>query len=131
MIEAEMRINKTKIGPKNHSELKKKIVNRKKEITIAEAIANCETAPIPTQLTDETLTKIKNEYKNNRLFREVISQPDKYKGFKIKNELLYYQNIKKEPMLCIPSNRKLIMRILSAAHEIVGHLGETKTSDYI
>lgn len=131
MKEAESRINKTKPKLKNRNNQKRKNENNEQEITIGEAVANCKTAPTPRQLSEEMITTIKNGYKDDRLFKEVIAQPEKYKGFKIANDILFYPNVKKELATCIPQNQELITKILSSAHEIVGHLGETKTSDYI
>jgi len=56
-------------------------------------------------------------------------------SFEMKNKIIYTKNRGGEDIVCIPSTMSAEMtlrtRILDQAHQVVGHYGPQRTSDYI
>jgi Integrase zinc binding domain/RNase H-like domain found in reverse transcriptase len=81
------------------------------------------------------LKNIQKGYKKDQLFKKVIKAPTHFKNFEIINKLLYTRNLAENHVLCIPAivrdDRCLTELILSQAHQVLGHLGPQKTSEYI
>ena len=51
--------------------------------------------------------------------------------FSVRDSLIWKVNIQGDEVLCVPRNRKLILELLSQAHETVGHFGSQHTDEYI
>ena len=81
------------------------------------------------------LKEMRKGYKRDSLFDKILKAPGHHKGFEIVDNLLYTHNQAGDRVLCIPSavyhKRRLTEIILSQAHQILGHLGPQKTSEYI
>jgi len=68
-------------------------------------------------------------------FRKVIKKMGAHPSFKKKNEIIYTKNRGGEDIVCILSTMLAEMtlrtRTLDQAHQVVGHYGPQRTSDYI
>jgi Integrase zinc binding domain len=82
------------------------------------------------------LRNIQKGYRKDPLFKKVLKAPKHFKNFEITNKPLYMHNLAKDHILCIlviiaHDDRCLIEVILLQAHQVLGHLGPQKTSEYI
>jgi len=67
-------------------------------------------------------------------FRKVIEKMGTHPSFKKKNGIIYTKNRGGEDIVCVPSTMSAGMtlrtRILDQAHQVVGHYGPQRMSDY-
>jgi hypothetical protein len=82
---------------------------------------------------DQRITQtIKENYKQDLLTRMVLARPEDHrKFFNIIDGLIWTKNYRDQNVVCVPRENNLITRLLSRAHDIVGHYGEQKTCEYI
>jgi hypothetical protein len=74
-------------------------------------------------------------YEEDIFFRRITKKNEENPLFRIHNGLVWTQNRGGEEVLCIPSAKSLEttirVRIVEQAHQVVGHFGSQRTSDYI
>jgi hypothetical protein len=85
---------------------------------------------------DDFIKNIKRCYANDPLFAKVLKNPEHHKPFSVENGLVYTENRGKEKVLCIPNGKTVKGQslrgiIAEQAHEVLGHFGGQRTSDYI
>ena len=79
---------------------------------------------------------IKNTYCKDMICAKIITQPDAHPMFGIWEGLIWTKNQPKCDVICIlwdtfQRGRRLIEMIIDHAHQIIGHYGQWKTSNYI
>jgi hypothetical protein len=78
------------------------------------------------------IQSIKDNYARDPLTRMVLANPgDHKKFFSTADGLIRTKNYQGQDVVCVPRENNLITRLLSKAHEVVGHYGDQKTSEYI
>jgi len=78
------------------------------------------------------LRAIRKSYNQDSLTEMVLKNPENHRqSFKVKDGLIWTKNIKNEYTICVPSNKDIIVDILTQAHKIVGHYGDQRTCEYI
>jgi len=81
---------------------------------------------------EEDITK---GYIMDPFFRKVIEKMGTHPSFKTKNKIIYKKNRGGEDIVCVPlamsAEMTLRTRILDQAHQVVGHYGPQRMSDYI
>ncbi len=75
------------------------------------------------------LTKIKKGYNDDKLFKLVIEDVQKYQTFTITNGIIWKKNIQNINMICVLRNCDMITTILTQAHEIIGTNEHVNTYD--
>ena len=86
-----------------------------------------------TDTFEEDITK---GYIMDPFFRKVIKKMGPHPSFKTKDKIIIYtKNRGSEDVVCVPlamlAEMTLKTRILDQAHQVVGHYGPQRTSDYI
>jgi len=85
-----------------------------------------------TDTFEEDITK---GYIMDPFFRKVIKKMGTHPSFKTENKIIYTKNRGGEDIVCVPSamsaETTLRTRILDQAHQVVGHYGPQRMSDYI
>lgn len=78
------------------------------------------------RMEDEQLIQtIKKNYDRDPLARTVLANPESHKKyFRVTQELIWTKNFKGKDVICVPRENSLITRLLTTAHEIVGHYGD-------
>jgi hypothetical protein len=78
---------------------------------------------------------IKEAYKSDPLFSKILEEPSHHKAFILEDQALYTRNRAGEQVLCIPKGmmgaRALREIVIDTAHEMLGHFGAHKVTDYI
>ena len=75
---------------------------------------------------------IKNSYDQDPLTRVVLINPTNHKQyFRLVDGLIWTRNHQRDDVVCVPRENSLITRIVSKAHEIVGHYGDQRTCEYV
>ena len=79
---------------------------------------------------------VKNTYHKDTIFAKIITKPDPHPRFGIWEGLIWTKNQLKCDVICIPRDtfqrgRRLIKIIINHAHQVIGHYGQWKTSNYI
>ena len=79
---------------------------------------------------------VKNAYHKDTICAKIITQPDAHPRLGIREGLIWTENQLKRDVICIPRDgfqreRRLIEIIIDHAHQIIGHYGQWKTSNYI
>ncbi|KAJ3831171.1 hypothetical protein F5878DRAFT_647874 [Lentinula raphanica] len=93
--------------------------------------------PIPVVLgPDDFVKEVKKLSAKDALLQKILEHPSDHKGFRVIDEVIYTTNRSGEEVMCIPggkssSGKTLRGLLLEQAHEIVGHFGEQRTSDYV
>ncbi|KZP11250.1 hypothetical protein FIBSPDRAFT_707978, partial [Athelia psychrophila] len=81
------------------------------------------------------MTAVMSGYGDDTLFSRVLAQPDHYKTFRIEDGVIFTKSRLSVEVLCIPrgtlGKRSLAGIVIDHAHEILGHLGAQKTSEYV
>ena len=77
------------------------------------------------------LNKIRNGYKDDKLFKFVTAEVNKYPLFTEKGGILWKKNLQGEDAICVPRDRDLVTKILTDAHGILGHFGDQCTCEYV
>jgi len=70
-------------------------------------------------------------YNDDKLLSLIIEKPMDYPTFTVRDNLIWKQNICGDDVLCLPRDRKLLLGIVTQAHESVGHFGSQRTDEYI
>ena len=88
------------------------------------------------QENDDFIEDIKRLYSTDPLFSKVLTHPEKHPAFYMKDGLIHSKNRGGESVLCIPkgkgpNGKSLYGIITEQAHEVIGHFGGQRTSDYI
>jgi hypothetical protein len=89
-----------------------------------------------TMANDKTFEEdILKGYEEDVFFGRITKKNEENPLFRIHNGLVWTQNRGGEEVLCIPSAKSLKTtiraRIVEQAHQVVGHFGSQRTSDYI
>ena len=75
---------------------------------------------------------IKDGYGQDPLTRSVLVNPDHHKRyFRMSDGLIWTKNFRGQEVVCVPRESSLTTRILTKAHEIVGHYGDQRTCEYV
>jgi hypothetical protein len=102
------------------------------EITLGDVVFGRSTLPGPNLTNDdEFIVDIKKEYHNDKIFSVVLDKPSEHPTFHIKDGIIWRKNSHENNVTCIPRNRAMITKIITQAHEIVGHFGDQRTAEYI
>jgi len=82
--------------------------------------------------TDKQMMRtIQGSYPKDPLTKMVLANPENHRqSFKVKDGLIWTKNIKGEYTICVPREKSIIIKILTQAHEIVGHYGDQRTCEY-
>ncbi|KAJ3979989.1 hypothetical protein F5890DRAFT_1420488, partial [Lentinula detonsa] len=77
---------------------------------------------------------LKNQYRNDTMFKKIIDKPKEYRNFEVSDGLVHLiQHDRK--VLCIPkltvNGRNIRECIIDEAHSLLAHLGPKKTIDYL
>jgi hypothetical protein len=89
-----------------------------------------------TTANDKTFEEdILKGYEEDAFFGRITKKNEENPLFRIHNRLVWTQNRGGEEVLCIPSAKSLDttiqVRIVEQAHQVVGHFGSQRTSDYV
>ena len=92
----------------------------------------------PLRLIVETdgawLQLVRPAYAEDPFFSKILSNPEDYRSFKMRDGLIWGTSRHNNEVLCIPNTsiekRKMREVIIDTAHTILGHLGSTKTAEY-
>jgi hypothetical protein len=96
--------------------------------------------PLPDTLarsTKDLARLIAEGYRKDTLFAKVLEHPDHHKvlHWNPDEQVVTTTNRKGDTVLCIPRGItrgvSLVEKVITEAHRVVGHLGATRTSDYI
>ena len=79
---------------------------------------------------------VKNAYHKDTICAKIITQPEAYPSFGIREGLIWTKNQLKHDVICILQDtfqrgRRLIQIIINHTHQTIGHYGQWKTSNYI
>jgi len=86
----------------------------------------------PLETNKTMINAIKNGYPTDPLFKAILDSPEQHsKSFTICDSLIWMINNKKSKVVCLPRNRELITKVLTQAHEIVGHFSSQCTCEYV
>ncbi|KAF7770793.1 hypothetical protein Agabi119p4_6767 [Agaricus bisporus var. burnettii] len=105
---------------------------RPQQLTLAQSL----TAPKPVtpfnMESDDITDRIVAGIATDPLLSVIKKSPEKYKAFSVDSKgLITKETHLGERVTCIPNDRKLITRVINRCHEILGHYGEQRTSEYI
>ena len=82
----------------------------------------------------DILSDIRGRYKDDPFFRVLLEKPKEFRNFEHKEGLLYLKGNDRR-VLCIPKvlvqGRSAREIVISKAHSMLAHLGESKTTDYL
>jgi hypothetical protein len=89
-----------------------------------------------TMSNDKTFEEdILRGYEEDIFFGRIMKKNEENPLFRIHNGLIWTQNRRGKEVLCIPLSKSLDtilrVRIVEQAHQVVGHFGLQRTSDYI
>ncbi len=77
------------------------------------------------------LDAVKKGYPEDPLTKIVLERPENYsKSFIVKDDLIWTHNPRREQVIVVPRKRELITKIITQAHEVVGHMNEWRTLGY-
>jgi hypothetical protein len=82
------------------------------------------------------LVLVKEGYKNDSTLSKVLEQPEAHPRFGVKDQLIWTKNNVQRDVLCIPfsamrKGKRLVEIIIDHAHNLVGHFGHYKTTQYV
>ena len=84
---------------------------------------------------DTFIEDVKAGYDKDKLFSLIIKDPEHYKQFVVRNDLVWTKNRGGEEVLCVPStisgSQTLRGLVVEQAHVTLGHFSSQRTSDYI
>jgi hypothetical protein len=108
-----------------------------KEETLADSLGrtvNRQERPLREGQNEEDrrlLQRIRNGYVDDKLFRIVLEEPDKFPHFSVREGVIYKKNLREKEVICVPRDKELITQLLTAAHETLGHFGDQRTCEYV
>ncbi len=80
---------------------------------------------------DSVLEAIKEGYTGDPLTKAILDHPENHtKSFIIKNDLIWTHNAQREQVIIVPRKREITARIITQAHEVVGHMNDWRTMGY-
>ncbi|KAJ3973400.1 hypothetical protein EV361DRAFT_796272, partial [Lentinula raphanica] len=80
---------------------------------------------------------IRRLYSEDPLFMKVLLNPQDHSAFQVEEGMIYTKNRNGETVMCIPkgcsseNGKSLRGIVIEQAHEILGHFGGQRTSDYV
>jgi len=102
------------------------------EETLGKALLHRNADPPPMPKNNDVFQQcVKGGYPEDKLFSAIFEKPADYKLFLEQEGLVWMKNLIDEEVLCIPRDCDLVHKIVTQAHETLGHFGEQKTADYI
>jgi hypothetical protein len=133
MVDAEARTSATNhegSACRTHGEDTNPIVDNNP--MLAEALFQCAADVVPATVEDNGfLREIHRHYAEDKLFSLILAKPRDFRDFSLKDGLIRRLNLKGDSVVCIPRNRGLISKIITQAHETLGHFGDQRTAKYI
>ena len=102
------------------------------ETTLADILYDRPNNATPDRLVDHAFKqRVIDGYRDDKLLSLVTEKPNDYPGFTVRDNLVWRQNLRGDEVLCLPRDRKLLLELLTQAHETVGHFGHQRTDEYI
>jgi hypothetical protein len=102
------------------------------DMVLGDALLGRAGIPEPVSRMDDVfLQRVKLAYTDDKLFASIMEKPDDYKGFTVKDTLIWTLNQRGDEVLCIPRARELVTEIIDQAHDTLGHYGDQRTAEYI
>ena len=85
---------------------------------------------------DNLLNIIESSYKDDNTFGKILAKPEAHPRFGVRDGLIWTKNDFKRDVVCVPvsamrQGRRIIETIINHAHEVMGHFGHYKTSQYV
>ena len=79
---------------------------------------------------------IRKFYQQDKIYSKILENPKAHAKFEVKEELIFTKNNLSRDVICISpkaihKGKRLIEIIIDHAHNIIGHFGQFKTSQYI
>lgn len=78
---------------------------------------------------------LKTGYSKDHLFSKIVEHPTHHKQFRVRDGIVEHLTASNRWVLCVPNilhgQKRLAQLIIDHAHTMLGHMGATKTSDYI
>ena len=78
---------------------------------------------------------IKNKYREDPFYKNIITHPKEYKNFKVTKKGLVYLKTHGQRCLCIPhitiDGQNVCELVIVEAHSLLAHLGANKTLNYL
>jgi hypothetical protein len=79
---------------------------------------------------------VRDAYRQDTVLSKVLKAPKEHTCFGVRDGLIWTKNLYRRDVVCIPRSaflkgRRLIEVITDHAHQVVGHFGQLKTSNYI
>lgn len=132
MKEADARIQRHQMNTEKKGMSKKILKTSEKPTVLADSLFKQKPWNKPTIPQEEIEKQIAGKYDGDKLFEAIMKEPENYRTFQVRDNMVFTRNLRGDEVACIPnSNRELVTKILQQSHEIVGHFGEQKTSEYI
>ena len=104
----------------------------KSETTLTDILYDRPNNATPERLADHAFKQcVIDGYQDNKLLSLVTEKPNDYPGFIVRDDLVWRQNLRGDKVLCLPRDCKLLLELLTQAHETVGHFGHQRTNEYI
>ncbi|KAG9223377.1 hypothetical protein CCMSSC00406_0009268 [Pleurotus cornucopiae] len=80
-------------------------------------------------------TSVRMNSATDHMLSKIIDKPTEYPKFKVKDRLVWVHNVGSEYVFCLPSGDfngvPLRSMAIEQAHEVVGHFGPAKTTEYL
>jgi Integrase zinc binding domain len=79
---------------------------------------------------------VRGAYRQDAVLSKVLKAPKEHVRFGVRDGLIWTKNLYRCDVICIPRSvflkgRRVIEIIIDHAHQVVGHFGQLKTSNYI
>jgi hypothetical protein len=79
---------------------------------------------------------VRDAYRKDKVLSKVLKAPKEHAHQSMHDGLIWTKNLYRRNVVCIPHSaflkgRRLIEVIIDHAHQVVGHIGQLKTSNYI
>jgi len=89
--------------------------------------------PLEDPLTNKRWARsIKDGYANDPTLSLILENPNHHtKLFTIRDRIIWTKNTSGADAVCLPNDQELITKVLTQAHETIGHYGGQRTSEYI
>lgn len=105
--------------------------------TIEESLHNSDPLPDKIEGQDQFNKAIVEAYKEDNLFKHIVDHPEEHPQFLIIEGIVYTRNLSGHIVMAIPkgidleTGKSFRGRVIEATHQVVGHFGLQKTSEYI
>ena len=78
------------------------------------------------------LEEIELGYEQDPLTRIVLAKPaDHAKYFAMKDGIIWTRDRVAREVMCVPWEKQLITKLVTTAHELLGHYGSQRTEEYL